>query len=102
MTIRNLVKLLLPPIIPKLYRGATSSGKKIKFTKGGNPKQQDLEMYYDEHFANILETWGEKNAWREIQLIMGACSGKVLDVACGTGVNIKDLQKFPQLEVHGF
>src|SRR6185437_15937614 len=51
--------------------------------------------------AALLETWGEGNAWNEIQLLMAVRSGRVLDIACGTGKTIEILAQFPALEVHG-
>ncbi|MEA2205905.1 MAG: hypothetical protein QOE77_2681 [Blastocatellia bacterium] len=49
----------------------------------------------------MLETWGEDNAWREIQLLLVNCRGRILDIACGTGKVMELLSQFPQLEVHG-
>lgn len=65
------------------------------------PGEQDLDVYWDPRMAALLETWGEGNAWNEIQLLMAALSGRVLDIACGTGKTIELLQRFPALEVHG-
>ncbi|HZP68457.1 MAG TPA: class I SAM-dependent methyltransferase [Pseudolabrys sp.] len=62
---------------------------------------QDLAVYWDPEMAKILETWGEGNAWSEIQLLMATLSGRVLDIACGTGRTISLLGRFPALEVHG-
>lgn len=51
--------------------------------------------------ADLLETWGEGNAWHEIDYLLAPVQGKVLDIACGTGRNIQQLGAFPDLEVHG-
>jgi ubiquinone/menaquinone biosynthesis C-methylase UbiE len=51
--------------------------------------------------AQILEEWGEGNAWDEIQLIMADRHGKALDIACGTGAVMAKLARYPGLEVHG-
>jgi ubiquinone/menaquinone biosynthesis C-methylase UbiE len=51
--------------------------------------------------AAMLETWGAGNAWNEIQLLMVGRSGRVLDIACGTGKTIEILSRFPDLDVYG-
>jgi len=67
-----------------------------------NPSKQDLEVYWNPKMSEILETWGEGNVWHELRFIMSGLHGKVLDIACGTGKNIEDLQKFTDLDVYGF
>lgn len=67
-----------------------------------NPLKQDLDIYFSEEFANVLETWGENHVWIEIQLLLANCSGKVLDIACGTGIVIKKLEINPNIQVFGF
>jgi SAM-dependent methyltransferase len=62
---------------------------------------QDLSLYWDERTAEILEHWGEGNAWSEIELIMAGRSGRVLDIACGTGRVMALLGRYPSLEVSG-
>lgn len=63
---------------------------------------QDLGIYFNESFANILETWGEDHVWNEIQLLLANSHGKVLDIACGTGIVIKKLESNKNIEVWGF
>jgi len=66
------------------------------------PKEgQDLDVYWDPKMAALLETWGEGNAWNEVQLLMAARKGRVLDIACGTGKTIEILSQYPALEVYG-
>lgn len=62
--------------------------------------EQDLDVYWDPQMAQMLETWGEDNVWKEIPLLMVNCHGKVLDIACGTGKTMEILAGLP-LEVHG-
>jgi ubiquinone/menaquinone biosynthesis C-methylase UbiE len=64
--------------------------------------KQDLDLYWNEEFANQLENWGEDNAWNEIQLLLCNCNGKFLDIACGTGRTIEILSRYPQLDIYGF
>lgn len=61
---------------------------------------QDLDVYWDAEMAQLLETWGERNVWKEIPLLMVNCQGKVLDIACGTGKTMEIISRFP-LDVHG-
>ncbi|MFT3694669.1 MAG: class I SAM-dependent methyltransferase [Kofleriaceae bacterium] len=69
---------------------------------GAAPSEQDLGVYWDPKMAALLETWGEGNAWNEIQLLLVNATGKVVDIACGTGKVMTLLAPYKQLEVHGF
>lgn len=103
--LKSVVKQICPPI---LWNAAVSVLKKNKTKKkakrnyADNPEKQDLDMYWDPEYAKILEEWGKDNTWNEIQMILVSCRGKVLDIACGTGITIKLLEKYPNLELHGF
>lgn len=63
--------------------------------------KEHLDLYWNEEMAKILETWGEKNAWHEIDYLLAPCRGRVLDIACGTGRTLAQISAFPDLEVHG-
>jgi ubiquinone/menaquinone biosynthesis C-methylase UbiE len=63
--------------------------------------EQNTEIYFDPAFAEVLETWAVKNAWREIQVLLGERTGKALDVACGTGRTFDFLKRFKGLEYYG-
>lgn len=97
--IKTITKELCPPIIWK----SLSSWRKRQLiqTLISASDQQDLEVYWDEQMAEILETWGEGNAWNEIQLLVFNCQGRVLDIACGTGKVMHLLNKIETLEIHG-
>jgi SAM-dependent methyltransferase len=69
---------------------------------GAAAGEQALDVYWDPKMAAILETWGEGNAWNEIQLLLVNAGGSVLDIACGTGKVMSILAPYEQLEVHGF
>jgi ubiquinone/menaquinone biosynthesis C-methylase UbiE len=62
---------------------------------------QDCDIYWDEDFAKVLESWGEGNAWREIEMFMVGREGMVLDIACGTGKVIEILSRLPGLTFYG-
>lgn len=98
--LRNFTRQLCPPII---VSGIKLLICKLTFTAkrmSSSPNKQDLDLYWDPEMAKLLETWGEKNVWKEIQLLMVNCQGKVLDIACGTGKTMEVISKLP-LDVHG-
>jgi SAM-dependent methyltransferase len=99
---RALAEQICPPLLWKTLRRAKgvfgTNGHHIKEA----PDQQQLDVYWDPNMAQMWETWGEGNAWNEIQLLLANCRGRALDIACGTGKVISLLTKFPALEVHGF
>lgn len=100
---KELLKNLLPPV---LYDACKSLRKPLAKTKTwyrpDNTSEQELGVYWTEDMAFQLENWGKAHTWIEIECLLANCRGKVLDIACGTGVNIIALQRFPQLDLHGF
>ncbi len=96
---KELARNLCPPV---LWRAMSSARRVLLPPKAaGHPGGQDLELYWDEEMAQMLETWGDGNAWSEIQFVMANCKGSVLDVACGTGKVMSILSDAPALELHG-
>jgi ubiquinone/menaquinone biosynthesis C-methylase UbiE len=81
--------------IKSAYRSATKSYRKETGAR------QDTEIYFNPAFAEVLETWAVDNAWREIQVLLSERTGKVLDVACGTGRTYDFLKRFKGIEYHG-
>jgi ubiquinone/menaquinone biosynthesis C-methylase UbiE len=67
----------------------------------GHPDHQDLDIYWSEEMAALLETWGEGNVWNEIQFLLCDRRGKALDIACGTGKAMQVLSRFHRLEITG-
>ena len=57
---------------------------------------QNLDPYWNPDFAKGLESWGNGNAWEEIQFLVSGCDGRILDIACGTRKVIQILHKFPK------
>lgn len=100
MNIRSIIKDLIPPIIIKLIR--KSKRRRNYIFKKIDASKQELDLYWSEDMASQLEKWGESHTWIEIECLLVNCGGKVLDIACGTGVNIINMQKFTNLEIHGF
>ena len=106
---KSFIRQLCPPFIWHalfLLKG----GKTPKYTGGhlslkkfsGNPEKQDLDLYWDANYVDALDEWGKDNVWNEIQMFLPCAKGKVLDIACGNGVTIKILEKYKELQIHGF
>jgi ubiquinone/menaquinone biosynthesis C-methylase UbiE len=102
MTAKNVVKELCPPL---LWRGLKHSKKALKERLRSVRTQegvQDLDPYWEEEMAQILETWGDGNVWNEIAMFMFQRKGKVLDIACGTGKTMSILNRQnPGLDIYG-
>lgn len=86
----NKIQYFLPPFIIDFLRHLK---KKIKPNKLiAEPTSQFLDLYNDPEMAKILDAWGERNAWIEIQHIFyNKSDAKILDIACGTGKVIEIL-----------
>ena len=92
---KKIIKSICPPVLwGWLYaidrttfkkKSPTSSVESNKIDIIENPLQQDLDLYWTDDMAKVLDEWGEDNVWNEIQLLLANCEGKVLDIACGTG-----------------
>lgn len=96
---KRVVRALCPPILWDGLRRARAAVHARR--PAADPSQQDLDLYWDPEFARVLDTWGEGNVWNEIQLLMGDCRGRALDIACGTGRTMEILHDLAELEVHG-
>jgi SAM-dependent methyltransferase len=104
MSLRSLSQDLVPPMAWRGLKGAARALRAWRARsaqRNGAPDQQDLEIYWDPKMAAALEHWGEGNAWLEIQIFMSLCTGRVLDIACGTGRVMAINARFPLIEVHG-
>jgi len=96
-------------IMKTLFRKIISIKDKILFPTSRespvkpllDPSQQDLDLYWDPDYAQVLEAWGEGNTWEEIQFLLVNCKGKILDIACGTGRTMEILSGIREIELHG-
>lgn len=95
------IKYFLPPIIIDLIKFIKKKIKKNKII--AFPEKQTLDLYHDPKMAEVLDTWGERNTWIEIQHIFHHKDNpKILDIACGTGKVMKILEKNLKLKnIHG-
>ena len=89
-------------LLSKLWSFRKSRSNKSLVSSDNTGDSQNLDIYWDDKFAEMLETWGEKHVWREVQLLLRNVNGSVLDIACGTGVAMKILIDSLGLDVHGF
>jgi len=97
---KELVRDFIPPIVLRgiqTFRGRIAALKPVKANGGG----QDLDVYWDPRMADVLDHWGEGNAWNDIQLLMAGKTGRVLDIACGTGRTMELLKGNADIELHG-
>ena len=107
---KSFIKQICPPFIWNTLLSLKNNISKVQSTKIEikknttipNADKQDLDLYWDAKYALVLEEWGKDNVWNEIQLILASCKGKVLDIACGTGITISLLKKYPDIELFGF
>ena len=102
---KKIFKLFCPPICSLIYYKIIFTFENKKNNSINIPLDssiQDLNTYWTENMANILESWGIDNAWTDIECLLINCKGKVLDIACGSGVNIKEISRFPFLDIYGF
>ena len=98
---RMLVRIL-PPVVVDAFRAVKRKRPAVVPPEGcPEPGHQELQVYWDEKFADDVSEWGRGNAWDEILFLMAGRHGRVLDVACGTGINIAALSQRKGLEVHG-
>jgi SAM-dependent methyltransferase len=101
MAARDLVRELCPPALWRALRVTRKAIFRGHAAAHGDGAAQKLDVYWDPAMAEILEHWGEGNAWNEIQLLMASRQGRVLDIACGTGKTMALVGRQPGLEVHG-
>ncbi len=100
MKVKAILEDTIPPV---LLRGLKRFKRSIQATSPAinKARNQELDIYWDPAMAAALETWGEGNAWNEIQLLFLNAHGTALDIACGTGKVMSMLQRLNKLEVHG-
>jgi ubiquinone/menaquinone biosynthesis C-methylase UbiE len=91
----------LKAIVKRLLGTEAPSTRAAEHSSTQTASEQNLDPYWENDFAQVLETWGEKNAWHELNFLMANCSGKILDIACGTGKNISDLNKLFSMDIYG-
>jgi ubiquinone/menaquinone biosynthesis C-methylase UbiE len=89
---KNFFKQLIPPLFLELYRDIYFYFL-INKNKKRISKDQDIDIYNKSLTAEKLSEWGKETTWNEIQMFFDDKEGKILDVACGTGLNMIDLSR---------
>lgn len=98
---RKYFKKIIPPLILDLYREIYLRIL-IKKNKKFINQNQDIEIYNQSLTAEKLSEWGKGTTWNEIRMLLNNKDGKILDVACGTGLNMLDLNEInPKAEIYG-
>ena len=99
---RNFFKKILPPIIIDFYRDIYIKNLIRKNRSQVKENEQDVDIYETDLTAEKLNEWGKDTTWNEIQMFFISKKGNILDVACGTGINMLDVQKLsPDANVYG-
>ena len=104
---KKILLLIIPPILIKIAKKIIIRSNIYNNTKDGvykpsDSSKQELDIYWTDDMAYQLENWGKDHTWNEIECLLVNCKGKVLDIACGTGVNILAMNRFSNLDIHGF
>lgn len=99
---RNFFKRIVPPLLVDIYREIYIKNLISKNKKLIDKNKQDIKIYDTKLTADKLNEWGKGTTWNEIQMFFISKKGKILDLACGTGLNILDLKKLnPDAEIYG-
>ena len=97
---KTLIKKLLPPFITDILRIFKRQIKKKIIQI--NPSKQKLDIYYSKEMSDILDKWGARNAWIEIQhILQDKKERKILDIACGTGIVMQILKNLGINNIYG-
>jgi len=101
-SMRKFLKKFTPPIIMDIYREIYIKALIYFNKKMLDKNKQDIKIYDTKLTAYKLNECGKGTTWNEIQMFFVAKKGKILDLACGTGLNILDLKKInPEAEIYG-
>lgn len=99
---RSFFKRIIPPILIDLYRDIYIKSLIAKNKKFVFHDQQDTKIYDTDLTAEKLSEWGKGSTWNEIQMFFVSKKGNILDVACGTGLNMRDIKKLsPEANIYG-
>ena len=95
---KETIRDLCPPLVWRSLQSLRSRVQPFQIRTSGD--NQDLDLYWTPEMAQILETWADGNAWLEVQFLMANCSGRALDIACGTGKTMTLLDR-SRLDIKG-
>ena len=90
--VKKKIRLIIPKVFIRIYKKIKNIFRKPIENRvmeaDLSPNNQDLNLYWDSKYAEVLDNWGKDNVWNEIQLLLSSLNGKVLDIACGTALTI--------------
>ena len=99
---RRFFKKIIPPILIDIYRDIYIKSLIAKNKKFVVYDKQDTKIYDTNLTAEKLSDWGKGSTWNEIQMFFVSKKGNILDVACGTGLNMRDIKKLsPEASIYG-
>ena len=99
---KKLLKAISPPFIYDFFSKISKKFKRNTFFYTNKVQKQDLNIYWTKNMSDQLEGWGKDHTWNKIGCLLINCKGKVLDIVCGTCVNIMALSRFDFLDIYGF
>ena len=97
----NSVKRMFPSPLFRAMRWVRRR-RQISLPQQIDASCRETEIFWNDEFADLLETWGANNAWNELLFLFAGRTGRVLDIGCGVGVAISLLDRFSKLEAWGF
>lgn len=99
---KKFFKNIFPPFLISLYREIYIRFLIYKNQRFVNSDNQDIDIYETDLAAEKLSEWGEGTTWNEIKMFFISQEGKVLDLACGIGRNMRDIKNInPNLDLYG-
>lgn len=98
---KEFIRQICPPVLFTTAQRVRAAQIRSRAAKVLSADVQDLGLYWDPKMAQVLDNWGTGNTWHEIQYLLATRSGRVLDIACGTGKTIELLSHLPGLEIYG-
>jgi ubiquinone/menaquinone biosynthesis C-methylase UbiE len=99
---RSFFKKIIPPFLIDLYRDIYIKNLIAKNKKLVVHDKQDIKIYDTDLTAEKLSEWGKGSTWNEIQMFFVSKKGNILDLACGTGINMRDIKKLsPEANIYG-
>lgn len=94
-------KELCPPLLYRWLARTRWAVRNMLRRDHGRGDAQELDVYWSSSFAKQVDTWGDGTVWDEIQMLLFAARGSVLDIACGTAAAMARVAALSNLDCHG-
>ncbi|MCB0338389.1 MAG: class I SAM-dependent methyltransferase [Bdellovibrionales bacterium] len=96
---KNFLRGICPPFLWQAARHLRSSiGSSSQVASLKSPGE---DMRWHSELTELLERWGEGNAWDEVRMLFMQRSGTALDIGCGTGRVMEILSENSRLHITG-